>query len=131
MLAFGACNSYFDLHSAVQKPFPRNGDVDFIAVSRKTICLAFVRFKNTCNRRFSEGSEAQTIGRKCVCNGLLSTVGLAQVRGAVGPEPALITAGDDVAHIARFLKPGRDSYSVDDVLDRLLTTGDSQCHPST
>jgi hypothetical protein len=55
----------------------------------------------------------------------MSTVGLAQVRGAGGPELALITAGDDVAHIARFLKPGRDSYSVDDVLDRLLTTGDS------
>ena len=71
------------------------------------------------------GNEAQTIGRKCVCNGLMSTVGFAQVRGGGRSEPALITAGDDVAHIARFLKPGRDSYSVDDVIDQLLTARDS------
>ena len=71
------------------------------------------------------GDHADTIGRKCVCNGLMATVGLGQVRGGGTSEPALITAGDDVAQIAKFLKAGRDHYSADEVLDRLLATGDS------
>jgi hypothetical protein len=32
----------------------------------------------------------------------------------------LLTAGDEVAHIARFLQPGADSYSAADVLSCLL-----------
>jgi nitronate monooxygenase len=59
--------------------------------------------------------------RKCVCNGLLATVGLGQIRDGMGETP-LVTAGDDVANIARFLKPGRTTYTADDVLDELLTT---------
>jgi hypothetical protein len=47
-------------------------------------------------------------------------VGLGQVRPESGAELPLVTAGDDVADIAQFLKPGRDSYSAHDVLDRLL-----------
>jgi NAD(P)H-dependent flavin oxidoreductase YrpB (nitropropane dioxygenase family) len=70
------------------------------------------------------GDSADTIGRKCVCNGLLATIGLGQVRGGGTSEPPLITAGDDVAEIAAFLKPGRDRYSAADVLDRLLAAGD-------
>ncbi len=71
------------------------------------------------------GDLAKTVGRKCVCNGLLSTVGLAQVRkGYV--EPPLVTAGDDVRNIAQFLKPGRNSYSADDVIDHLLGLAGSE-----
>jgi NAD(P)H-dependent flavin oxidoreductase YrpB (nitropropane dioxygenase family) len=66
------------------------------------------------------GTLADTQGRKCVCNGLPATVGLGQVRPKSGAELPLVTAGDDVADIAQFLKPGRDSYSAQDVLDRLL-----------
>ena len=33
---------------------------------------------------------------------------------------ALVTAGDDVANIARFLKPGEDSYGAADVIEYLL-----------
>jgi nitronate monooxygenase len=65
------------------------------------------------------GEASDAIGRKCVCNGLLATIGLGQIRrGAI--EPALVTAGDDVANIARFLRPGRTTYSADDVLDDIL-----------
>lgn len=71
------------------------------------------------------GDAAQTAGRKCVCNGLMSTIGLGQIRRAGQSEPALITAGDDLAHIAQFLPPGRDRYSAGDVLDRLLATRQS------
>ncbi|MEO8443793.1 MAG: nitronate monooxygenase [Gammaproteobacteria bacterium] len=69
------------------------------------------------------GDYADTIGRKCVCNGLVSAVGYGQIRRDGEPEPSLVTAGDDVATIGNFLRPGRASYSADDVLDRLLGTG--------
>jgi NAD(P)H-dependent flavin oxidoreductase YrpB (nitropropane dioxygenase family) len=69
------------------------------------------------------GDEAGTIGRKCVCNGLMSAVGYGQIRRSGELEPSLVTAGDEVAQIRNFLRPGRASYSADDVLDRLLGAG--------
>lgn len=68
------------------------------------------------------GQESESVGRKCVCNGLVSTVGYGQLRRNGAVEPPLVTAGDDSAGIHRFLRPGRDSYTADDVLDRLLGT---------
>lgn len=65
------------------------------------------------------GSIENTKGRVCICNGLVATVGMGQMRKGV-PEAALITAGDDVVNLARYLKPGRTSYSANDVLDCLL-----------
>lgn len=68
----------------------------------------------------AKGGDAKaTEGRMCVCNGLLSTIGLGQIRKGVH-EPILITAGDDVKDIAQFLKPGHMTYSANDVLDALL-----------
>jgi nitronate monooxygenase len=66
------------------------------------------------------GDLADTHGRKCVCNGLPATVGLGQVRPKSGAELSLVTAGDDLAQIAQFLTPGRDTYSAADVLRQLL-----------
>ena len=66
------------------------------------------------------GTEAETVGRKCVCNGLVSTVGFEQRRRDGGLEPALVTAGDDATDLQRFVRPGRDGYSADDVIDTLL-----------
>jgi NAD(P)H-dependent flavin oxidoreductase YrpB (nitropropane dioxygenase family) len=68
------------------------------------------------------GTEPETHGRKCVCNGLVSAVDYGQVRHSGQLEPALVTAGDDVAQIRRYLRPGRTSYTADDVLDFLLGT---------
>lgn len=65
------------------------------------------------------GRVEDTIGRKCLCNGLFATVGFAQVRPH-GAEPALVTAGDDVANVHHFLQPGRKTYSAADVVERLL-----------
>ncbi len=67
------------------------------------------------------GDPAETAGRKCVCNGLLATIGLGQVRlaGQVREKP-LLTAGDDVARLAEFLPEGAESYRAGDVIDRLL-----------
>jgi NAD(P)H-dependent flavin oxidoreductase YrpB (nitropropane dioxygenase family) len=67
------------------------------------------------------GTLEGTQGRKCVCNGLVGSVGLGQLREDGKEDGALITAGDDVANIARFLKPGCDSYTAADVLEWLLS----------
>ncbi len=70
------------------------------------------------------GDREDTVGRKCLCNGLLAAIGLGQVRPGAGEttwtEPAIVTAGAETAEIARFLKPGADSYTAADVLDRML-----------
>jgi len=65
------------------------------------------------------GDRADTAGRKCVCNGLVATVGMPQLR-AGEEELALLTAGNEVANVAQFLKPGFDSYSAADVIAQLL-----------
>ncbi len=66
------------------------------------------------------GAEADTVGRKCVCNGLMSAAGYGQIRHDGELEPSLVTAGDEVSQIRHFLRPGRTSYSADDVIDSLL-----------
>ena len=69
------------------------------------------------------GLLVDTVGRQCVCNGLISAVGMPQfVHADVlpgGEEPALITSGDDLLHICSFLGE-RASYSARDVVDYLL-----------
>lgn len=66
------------------------------------------------------GHEENAAGRKCLCNGLLANIGLPQVRGTHRVEPALVTAGDDIVHVAEFLREGEASYGVDEVLEELL-----------
>jgi nitronate monooxygenase len=65
------------------------------------------------------GDAADTVGRKCLCNGLLATVGLGQICENYA-EPAIVTAGDEVAKVARFVKPPKRSYSAADVVQYLL-----------
>ena len=67
------------------------------------------------------GTVEQTIGRKCVCNGLPATVGLPQVHPEGLDELPFVTAGDDFAHLAQFVSPGADTYSAADVLRHLLS----------
>lgn len=66
------------------------------------------------------GELSETVGRKCVCNGLLSTIGLGQIQAGGYHEPPLVTAGDDVKDVSRFLPPGRNTYSAADVIRHLL-----------
>jgi len=65
------------------------------------------------------GRVEDTRGRKCVCNGLVATVGLGQWR-AERAEPALVTAGDDVVGLVRLMPDGSNSYSASDVIAYLL-----------
>jgi nitronate monooxygenase len=66
------------------------------------------------------GALADTKGRLCVCNGLLSTIGLAQVRSDATNDLPLVTAGNDVTQVARHLQPGRNSYTAAEVVNYLL-----------
>ncbi len=66
------------------------------------------------------GRPEDAAGRKCLCNALMANIGLQQVRCGRHVEPPLVTAGDDLAGIARFLPPGSASYGVADVLASLL-----------
>ncbi len=65
------------------------------------------------------GDTADTAGRVCVCNGLLATIGLGQIRPYAWEEPALVTAGDDVNGIVDFLPAGAETYCARDVMERL------------
>jgi len=69
-----------------------------------------------------EGDPAATEGRKCLCNGLLGTIGQGQARddNPLGREPALVTSGDELERMAPFLA-GRTRYSAADVIEYLTS----------
>ena len=48
----------------------------------------------------------------------MATVDLGQLR-ATGSEPALVTAGNEVATVARLARDGEDYYRAEDVLHYL------------
>ncbi|MCC6316896.1 MAG: nitronate monooxygenase [Gemmatimonadaceae bacterium] len=64
------------------------------------------------------GDAADTVGRRCLCNGLTATIGYGQRRDA-GDEEPLVTSGDDLLALGRFLGP-RSQYSASDVVAWLL-----------
>lgn len=66
------------------------------------------------------GAEAATEGRLCVCNGLMATIGLGQVRNDGYRELPLVTSGDALEAIRPFLAPGAQSYKAADVVAGLL-----------
>ncbi len=67
------------------------------------------------------GKVEDTEGRKCICNGLLSTIGLGQTSRSGAVEPPLVTAGDSLADLKAFLKPGCLSYTASDVIQILMS----------
>jgi NAD(P)H-dependent flavin oxidoreductase YrpB (nitropropane dioxygenase family) len=67
-----------------------------------------------------DGTAEAAAGRMCLCNGLLSTIGLGQIQSGVD-EPPLITAGNDVSNLDRYAQPGASTYSAADVLRTILT----------
>lgn len=67
------------------------------------------------------GKVEETIGRKCLCNGLMATIGLPQHDRQGNQEMPLVTAGDDLRDLAQIVPTGELSYSATDVLRYLLT----------
>jgi nitronate monooxygenase len=64
------------------------------------------------------GLIEDTVGSTCLCNGLMATCGLAQVRADGQAELALVTSGDFINEIGP-VAAGRDSYGAQDVIDYL------------
>jgi len=73
------------------------------------------------------GTEEDAAGRKCICNALVATAGAPQVR-AQGRfvEAGIITAGDDLAGIGRFMRRGSIRYTAADVIRVLLDERDER-----
>ncbi len=65
------------------------------------------------------GRLEDTIGRKCICNALVATIGLGQLRGR-DSEPAVITSGDDLPGLTRFMTPYSTRYAAADVIAHIL-----------
>ena len=74
------------------------------------------------------GDAADTVGRRCLCNGLAANIGLPQRREG-GEELPLVTSGDDLASIVTLASRSGE-YTVADVIAHLLTDPTSPC-PST
>jgi nitronate monooxygenase len=66
------------------------------------------------------GKAEDTVGRKCICNALVTNIGHPQIRNGHRVEKGLVTAGDDLNGIRQFLTAGRSDYSAGDVIAVLL-----------
>ena len=66
------------------------------------------------------GSLEDTVGRRCVCNGLIAAIGLGQRHSDGAAEPALATIGQDLSFLPELLAPGSRSYRAADVVAYLL-----------
>ncbi|MCA9805232.1 MAG: nitronate monooxygenase, partial [Cyanobacteria bacterium HKST-UBA02] len=75
--------------------------------------------------QIKNGEADNTSGRKCLCNALLASVGLPQVQ-VFGEsqyiEMPLVTAGESIREIARFIEPGKSDYSARAVVDVILSS---------
>ncbi|MEO5666511.1 MAG: nitronate monooxygenase [Bdellovibrionota bacterium] len=66
------------------------------------------------------GKLEETVGRKCLCNALMTNIDMGQSQKNGYNELALVTAGDDLIMLRRFLCGGKTSYSARDVIEHLL-----------
>lgn len=68
------------------------------------------------------GKEEDTLGRGCLCNNLGAAAGFPQARKSGYIEPAIVTSGDTLPSIKRFVPSGKRSYSAKDVLEVFIPT---------
>ncbi len=68
------------------------------------------------------GRQANTTGRRCLCNALLATAGLPQQRPGGYTEPAIVTAGNDFTGVRHLLSTmdGSTTYTARDAVAYLL-----------
>lgn len=69
------------------------------------------------------GDIAETEGRKCICNSLMAAMGHPQSRsGGKRIEAGIITSGDDLVNLRRFMPENGTVYHAADVI-RILLSG--------
>ncbi|MBZ0111039.1 MAG: nitronate monooxygenase [Thermoanaerobaculia bacterium] len=66
------------------------------------------------------GEEQETVGRRCLCNGLLSTVSIGQSLKGGGREIPIVTSGDDYTLAQKLMELHGGTYSAADVIDHLM-----------
>lgn len=65
------------------------------------------------------GLISETVGRKCLCNGLFAALGMGQAQVSGYIEKPILTMGDDVNHLRKLIRAGQN-YSAEDVIRYLL-----------
>jgi nitronate monooxygenase len=70
------------------------------------------------------GTVENTVARKCLCNALMANIGHPQVRNRKHLEQGMVTSGNDLTGIDRFLAPGAATYSAADVVRNLMQSCD-------
>ena len=76
------------------------------------------------------GPADETPGRRCLCNGLTATVGLAQRHRGNGVEPQLLTLGQDVGFLRELVARAGTDFGAADVVAHLLSGPDDRPSPS-
>jgi nitronate monooxygenase len=66
------------------------------------------------------GKPEDTVGKRCLCNALLATIGHPQVRNGNLTEAGVVTSGNDLTTIGRFLPADKIAYHASDVIANLL-----------
>ena len=66
------------------------------------------------------GDIADTVGRKCLCNGLTAGIGLGQSRRDGYSEVPIVTLGADLDGVARMLSDMPEGWTAVEAVDRLL-----------
>jgi nitronate monooxygenase len=73
------------------------------------------------------GMERNTEDKRCLCNALLATIGLAQItkdkNGNEMEEPSIVTIGENLQGIREISCNGQTSYSCRNVVDYILGAG--------
>jgi len=72
------------------------------------------------------GKIEDTVGRKCLCNALVTNIGMGQRRINGYEELPMLTSGDDIASVRAFITPDHLSYHARDVVESLLRSGTPQ-----
>jgi nitronate monooxygenase len=66
------------------------------------------------------GKVEDTLEKRCLCNALLATIGLSQLRNGDLTENGMVTSGNDLAVLGRFLPGNGLSYKAAEVVAKLL-----------
>jgi len=66
------------------------------------------------------GKPEDTVGKKCLCNALVATIGHPQVRCGKHTERGLVTSGNDLPGISRFFPASGSTYNAADVVMELM-----------
>jgi nitronate monooxygenase len=76
------------------------------------------------------GVFEETVGRKCLCNCLLTDIGHDQIQKDGSLEPGMVTTGDDMACALQFLAPDQESYTAAAVVNKLMSLLPAQESPA-